>query len=91
VHFVFWGGAGALFLTHPLVLLLVLLSQAGANVPATYVGGGGAVAQPPSANATSNIASCKRPPRSAGRFCGIGASCRCDRGVSIGSSRIAVI
>jgi hypothetical protein len=39
VHFGFSGGAGALLLTHPLVLLLallfVLLSQAGANVPAT--------------------------------------------------------
>jgi hypothetical protein len=43
VHFAFSGGAGALFLTHPLLLLLVLLlvlpfvplSQAGANVPAT--------------------------------------------------------
>jgi hypothetical protein len=63
VHFVFWGGAGALFLAHPLllplVLPLVLLSQAGANVPATYVDGGGAVAQPPSASATSNTAPCK--------------------------------
>ena len=62
MHFVFWGGAGALFLTQlllPLVLPLVLLSQAGANVPATYVDGGGAVAQPPSASATSNTAPCK--------------------------------
>jgi hypothetical protein len=62
VHFGFSGGAGALFLTHPLgllLLVLVLLSQAGANVPATYVGGGGAVAQPPSASATSNTAPCK--------------------------------
>jgi hypothetical protein len=60
VHFVFWGGAGALFLAHPLLLpLVLLLSQAGANVPATYVDGGGAVAQPPSASATSNTAPCK--------------------------------
>jgi hypothetical protein len=39
VHFAFSGGGGALFLAHPLglpfVLPLVLLSQAGANVPAT--------------------------------------------------------
>lgn len=41
MHLGFSGGAVALFLTHPLVLLVVLvlpfvlLSQAGANVPAT--------------------------------------------------------
>jgi hypothetical protein len=43
VHFAFSGGGGALFLAHPLglpfvlpfVLPLALLSQAGANVPAT--------------------------------------------------------
>jgi hypothetical protein len=57
VHFVFWGGAGALFLAH--TFGLVLLSQGGANDPATYGGGGGAVAQPQSASATSNTASRK--------------------------------
>jgi len=55
VHFAFWGGAGALFLPHS----LVLLSQRGVNVPATYVGGGGAVAQPHNPSATSPIASPK--------------------------------
>jgi hypothetical protein len=53
VHLVVWRGAGVFFRSHS----LLPLSQDGTNVLETYAGGGGAVAQPLSASATSNAAS----------------------------------